>query len=83
MRGGYWFPGAKTCSCAAHFAYRATVGSKMKCKMNERCYKKLEMHYRGRGRWVGGAVVHVMKIPQSLITTDDIRNGAQRVEVFS
>lgn len=30
----------------------------------------------------GGAVVHVMKISQSLITTDDIRNGAQRVEVF-
>lgn len=30
----------------------------------------------------GRAVVHVMKISQSLITTDDIRNGAQRVEVF-
>lgn len=35
---------------------------------------------RGGGGW--GAVVHVMKISQSLITTDDIRNGAQRVEVF-
>lgn len=51
VRGGYWFPGAKTCSCAAHFAYRATVGSEMKCKMNERCSEKLEMHYRGRGAW--------------------------------
>lgn len=29
-RRGYWFPGAKTCCCVAHFAYRATVGSKMK-----------------------------------------------------
>lgn len=54
VRGGYWFPGAKTCSCAPHFAYRATVGSKMKCKMNERCYKKMEMHYRGRRRGGGG-----------------------------
>lgn len=42
IRGGYWFPEAETCCCAAHFAYRATVGSKMKCKMNGRYVKNLK-----------------------------------------
>lgn len=67
------FQRLKRCSCAPHFAYRATVESQMKCKRNEWCYKLWKCIRGGAG---------LIKISQSLIATDGIKNGAQRVEVF-
>lgn len=66
------FQGAKMCSYTAHFAYHITIESEMKCTINEMYQKAATLQGR----------VHVMKISQSLITTDDIRNALRVLKYF-